>query len=77
MKMTIDVECTPAEARQFLGLPDVQPLQASVLAEIEKRTIAGLDNFSVENMMKLWFSTAAPTAESFQQMFGNFLKAGK
>ena len=83
MKMTIDVECTPAEARQFLGLPDLQPMQASVLAEIEKRTIAALDNFSGENMMKMWFPAAPPPAELFQQMFGNFLpqslqsKAGK
>ena len=72
MKMTIDLECTPAEARQFLGLPDMQPMQASVLAEIEKRMIAGLDQFSVENTMKMWFSAAPPTAEVFQ-MFGNFL----
>ena len=83
MKMTIDVECTPAEARQFVGLPDLQPMQASVLAEIEKRTIAEIDKFSAENMMKMWFSAPPPTAELFQQMFGNFLpqsvqsKAGK
>ena len=73
MKMTIDVECTPAEARQFLGLPDLQPMQAAVLAEMEKRTIAGLDNFSIENMRKLWFSAAPPSADLFQQMFGNFV----
>ena len=25
MKVTVNVECTPEEARTFLGLPDVQP----------------------------------------------------
>lgn len=27
MKVTVDVECTPEEARAFLGLPDVSALQ--------------------------------------------------
>ena len=26
MKFTINVECTPEEARRFVGLPDVTPL---------------------------------------------------
>jgi len=73
MKMTIEVDCTPAEARQFLGLPDLEPMQAAVLAQIEKRTLAELDKFSIENMMKLWFSATPPPADFFQQMFGNFV----
>jgi hypothetical protein len=35
MKITINVDCTPAEAREFLGLPDLRPLQAAWLAEVE------------------------------------------
>ncbi|MFY9972047.1 MAG: DUF6489 family protein, partial [Roseiarcus sp.] len=27
MKITVDVDCTPLEARQFMGLPDVEPMQ--------------------------------------------------
>ena len=30
MKVTIEVDCTPLEARQFMGLPDVQPIQAII-----------------------------------------------
>ena len=35
MKITINIDCTPAEAREFVGLPDLRPLQAAWLAEIE------------------------------------------
>ena len=35
MKITINVDCTPAEAREFFGLPDLRPLQAAWLAEVE------------------------------------------
>ena len=27
MKVNIEVDCTPDEARRFLGLPDVAPMQ--------------------------------------------------
>ena len=28
MKVTVDVDCTPEEARRFLGLPDLTPVHA-------------------------------------------------
>ena len=40
MKVTIEIDCTPLEARQFFGLPDVQPMQAALLAQMEKQLMA-------------------------------------
>ena len=37
MKVTIEIDCTPIEARQFLGLPNVEPMQAAVMQQLEKR----------------------------------------
>ena len=34
VRATIHIECTPAEARLFLGLPDVQPIQAAALDQL-------------------------------------------
>ena len=48
MKVTINIDCTPLEARQFMGLPDVQPMQAAVMAEMEKRVMAEAAKFSPE-----------------------------
>ena len=36
MKITIDVDVTPEELRQFLGLPNVEKLQAEVIANAQK-----------------------------------------
>jgi len=33
MKVQIEIDCTPAEARAFLGLPDVAPLNEAMVAE--------------------------------------------
>ena len=46
MKITVNVDCTPLEARQFMGLPDVEPMQKAAMAEVEKRMMAELERFS-------------------------------
>ena len=42
MKTTIniEIECTPAEARSFLGLPDVEPIQAAVMERLQERVLS-------------------------------------
>ena len=77
MKVHIDIDCTPLEARQFFGLPDVQPMQQAILAEMEKRTLAEMDKFSPENMLQTWFSTGQQGADMFSKLIsGMALKAG-
>ena len=34
MKVNIEIECEPAEARAFLGLPNVEPLNDHLVAEM-------------------------------------------
>jgi Family of unknown function (DUF6489) len=54
MKISIEIDCTPIEARQFLGLPNVEPMQAVMLAKLEKRMSEEIDRFSPEALMKSW-----------------------
>ena len=68
MKVTIDIDCTPLEARQFFGLPDVQPMQQAVLAEMEKRTLAEMEKFTPEKMLQNWFSTGQQGADMFAKL---------
>ena len=37
MRFKIDIDCTPAEARTFFGLPDLEPMQQEILKEVENR----------------------------------------
>lgn len=37
MKITMNIDCTPEEARAFFGLPDVKPMQEKLLREMEER----------------------------------------
>ncbi len=69
MKITFDVDCTPQEARAFLGLPDVAPMQAAVMEELGKRLSAGLEATDPETLMKTWMPLGVAGLEQAQKMF--------
>lgn len=56
-----------------MGLPDVQPLQKTMLAEMEKRMMAEVERFSPEGMMKLWFTAMPQGADALQNILGGFM----
>ncbi len=69
MKIHIEVDCTPEEARTMLGLPDVRPMQESMMAEMEKRMQAGLASMDPETMIKTWLPAGIQGLEQMQKMF--------
>lgn len=69
MKIHFDIDCTPEEARRFFGLPDVAPMQAAVMAEIEKRMLAALQAMEPEQLMKTWLPASLQGLEQMQKMF--------
>lgn len=71
MKVTVEIDCTPLEARQFLGLPNVEPMQAAMMGQIEKRMLAEMDRFSPEAVMKSWLALVPPNAERMQELFAS------
>lgn len=70
MKVTIEVDCTPAEARAFIGLPDVEPLQAEVMAEIQRRMMQALATTDPQQLLKTW----APWGVQGMEMFQSFMR---
>ena len=74
MKVNIEFECTPLEARQFLGLPDVQPMQNAVMDQLQQKLAENIAKFSPEASMQNWFDPK--TAERFQDMFVNMSGLG-
>ena len=68
MKMTIEVECSPQEARAFLGLPDVTPLNEKLVSEMQGRMEKNMAMLSPEEMMKAWASFGAASQEQFRKL---------
>ena len=68
MKMTIEVDCSPEEARRFLGLPDVTTLNEQVVEEMKKRVTANMAMISPDEMLKNWMSFGAGAQEQFRKL---------
>ncbi|MBN9040641.1 MAG: hypothetical protein BGP05_17910 [Rhizobiales bacterium 62-47] len=71
MKVTIEVDCTPLEAREFMGLPDVQPMQTAMMEKLQQRMLENIDKYSPEAIMQSWFTFDPKIGERFQDMFAN------
>jgi hypothetical protein len=69
MKFTMNVDCTPEEARAFLGLPDVKPMQEEMLKEVQKRLSASLKTMDPETLVKTWLPATVQGYEQLQEMF--------
>ena len=68
MKMKIEVECSPEEARAFLGLPDVTPLNDHLVNEMKKRFDTNVSMLQPEELMKSWFSLGGQAQEQFRKL---------
>jgi hypothetical protein len=54
MKVNIQVDMTPDEARRMMGLPDVSSLQQRMMEQMEARMKAAMDTSDPEAMAKAW-----------------------
>jgi len=68
MKMTIEVDCSPEEARRFLGLPDVSTLNDHLVGEMKKRIDANMSMVSPDELMKNWMAFGAGAQEHFRKL---------
>jgi hypothetical protein len=73
MKIRWEVDLTPEEVREVLGLPDVKPMQAAVIAKMEKRLIDAVDSFGPETIIQSWFSTIPQGADAMRNLLTGFL----
>ena len=69
MKITINVDCTPEEARTFMGLPDVKPMQEMMMKEVEERMKSNLNAMDPETLFKTWMPAGISNIEQLQKMF--------
>ena len=70
MKLTIEVDCTPEEARAFLGLPDVRPLNEKLVGEVQERLTANLAALSPDELLKNWLTLGTGAQEQFRRFMG-------
>ena len=76
MKFRVEAECTPEEARTFLGLPDVTPLNEQLVREMASRLSANASLMKPDELMKNWMSFGGQAQEQFMKMMSGVAAAG-
>ncbi len=69
MKFTVDVDCTPEEARQFLGLPNIAPIQDRMMKELENKMQENLQSLDPETFIRTWMPITMESWGEMQKMF--------
>ena len=70
MKITVDVDCTPEEARRFMGLPDLTPVHQAYVDKMTKAVSEGVTAESMTELMKSW----GPMSEAGTTMWRSMLE---
>ena len=69
MKVTVDVDCTPEEARRFMGLPDMSAVHAAYTDKMTSMIEEGITPASVETMMRNWMPMGETGMNLWRTMF--------
>jgi hypothetical protein len=77
MKVTVDVDCTPEEARRFLGLPDLTPVHEAYIEKMKAAVTDGPNTEMFGDMMKTWGPMNEAGMNMWSQMLEQMGKAGR
>lgn len=69
MKITFDIDCTPQEARAFLGLPDLDDLYKTMVGRLEERMTQAMNAMEPEVLLRTWFPASLEGMERIQKAF--------
>ena len=69
MKLSIEIDCTPEEARQFFGLPEVSPMQAELMQALGERMREALQTSDPETLLRTWMPAGLEGWDRLQKMF--------
>ena len=68
MQIKIEIDVTPAELRQFLGLPDVAGLQEDMIAYVRGRVSKGAESFDPADLLRETTTWGNKTLQRFLAM---------
>lgn len=68
MQIKIEIDVTPAELRQFLGLPDVAGLQEDMIAYVRGRVSKGAETFDPADLLRETTTWGNKTLQKFLSM---------
>lgn len=72
MKVNIEIDCTPEEARSFMGLPDVSRANSVYMDSV----VQAMQGASNPDQLREYAEALAPMGQMGLRMFQSFMEAG-
>lgn len=72
MKVHVEIDCTPEEARAFMGLPDVSKANG-IYVDMMAKAMKGVTS---PDQLQEYAKNLAPMGQVGMQLFQSFLEAG-
>jgi hypothetical protein len=69
MKVNVEVDCTPEEARRLMGLPDLTPVHDAFIAQMQDTLKNGVSPDMMMSLVKNW----GPMGETGMKMWSGLL----
>ena len=77
MKMHLEIDCTPEEARRAMGLPDLSPVHERYVAVLQEAMAGQVRPEAIETMMRSWAPMGEAGMAMWRRMFDASGTAGK
>ncbi len=68
IKIEMEIEATPKEVRETLGLPDVQAVQERIIAKLEKRVTDVASEYDPTKLLSIFLPEGFRVSDSVQKM---------
>lgn len=75
MKLSIDIDLSPEEARKLFGLPDVEAFQRQLMDDIRERMLANTEGYDPVKLFQPYLAGTMASWDLFQKMLGNVAAA--
>lgn len=69
MKINVEIDCTPEEARRVMGLPDLSPLHEKYIGALGEMMDPKAHPELIETMMKSWAPMGDSAMAFWRRMF--------
>lgn len=76
MKVSVDVDCTPEEARRFMGLPDLTSLHDVYLDKMKRTIEEGVSPDMLEQMARSWMPMGEAGVNMWRSLFDQIGRGG-
>ncbi len=69
MKITFEIDCTPEEARRFLGMMDVSAVNEAVTDELARQVSEIVGSMDPKDLADRWLATGSEGLGELQKQF--------